>query len=72
LLIEAFKTGNPCKCGENYSACLEFHHNIKSKEINISDAISRGWSMERIMKEIEKCIVLCANCHRKLHDEKRK
>jgi len=56
------------KCGETHPYCLEFHHDDpKKKDITISDAIHQGWSRERILKEMAKCIVLCANCHRKLH-----
>lgn len=49
--------------------CLEFHHiiNPKDKEFSPANAYSWGWGIERIKKEISKCIVLCANCHRKLH-----
>ena len=57
------------KCRENHPACLEFHHlNEKTKSFRISEAIEqRGCSKDRIMSEISKCIVLCANCHKKLH-----
>lgn len=55
-------------CGENFPYCLEFHHkDEKEKDGDISRMISDGYSIERIEKEIEKCIVLCANCHRKEH-----
>jgi hypothetical protein len=56
------------ECQENHPACLQFHHvDPNTKEINLSFAANRGWSKKRILKEIEKCIVLCANCHFKLH-----
>ena len=59
------------KCFENHPACLVFHHNDpKEKEISISDAIKR-WSKKRILIEIAKCTVLCANCHHKFHWEER-
>ena len=52
------------KCGENHPAALDFHHTDPTqKEIAISAATSR----KVILAEVEKCIVLCANCHRKLH-----
>lgn len=59
------------KCGNNHPAVLDFHHrNPKEKEVNISQALSRfGWGLERVLKEIEKCDVLCSNCHRILHYE---
>lgn len=57
-------------CGENHPAALQFHHiNQDEKEINVSYAVRSGWSMERIKLEIEKCVVLCANCHFKEHYE---
>lgn len=55
-------------CGFNHVACLQFHHiDPKKKEISLAKAARRGWSMERIEKEISKCKVLCANCHMILH-----
>ena len=57
-------------CDESHPACLDFHHRDKDeKEIEIPRAINAGWSQERILAEIGKCDVLCANCHRKLHWE---
>ncbi len=58
------------KCGENHPSCLQFHHpDRKTKEVGVADAVSQGWSIKRILKEIEKCVVLCANCHFKIHSE---
>lgn len=55
------------KCGENHPACLEFHHkNPQEKEFTISSMIGRK-RKELILEEIKKCVVLCANCHRKEH-----
>lgn len=60
------------KCEENHPACLEFHHlDLSVKEVEISKAVKLGWSIERIEREIEKCLVLCSNCHRKVHYEER-
>lgn len=54
-------------CIENDPVCLEFHHlNPIEKEGNIS-ILARKYSFKRLQKEIDKCIVLCANCHRKEH-----
>ena len=51
-------------CGEQHPATLQFHHlNLEDKVFNISRAANTGVSLDRIKKEIEKCIVLCANCH---------
>jgi hypothetical protein len=69
--FQEYKTTLKCsKCGESHVACLDFHHvDPKSKDIEICLCIARGWTKERIMNEIAKCIVLCSNCHRKLHWE---
>lgn len=58
-----------CKiCGEDDIACLDFHHtNPSVKDMSIGSVAANGWGKERILKEIEKCDVLCSNCHRKLH-----
>lgn len=71
--IRELKSTLACiKCGENHPGCLEFHHrNPKTKTIEISLCDRLGWSIKRIQKEIAKCDVLCANCHKKLHWEER-
>ena len=64
---------NKCsKCGYNKCfAALDFHHiNGNSKENTISQLISCAFTEKRkqlLLKELDKCIVLCANCHRELH-----
>lgn len=56
------------KCGEDHPAVIDFHHaDPAEKEIKISQARHNGWSIERLQREIDKCMILCANCHRKLH-----
>ena len=62
--INTIKLGLGCKiCGYNeHAEALVFHHrNPKEKEFNIGNVrVSR----KRLLKEIAKCDVLCANCHR--------
>ncbi len=53
-----------CICGEKDPCCLDFHH-IQDKEFEVSKGTDV--SKERLEKEIQKCVVLCANCHRKIH-----
>jgi len=61
--------GGRCeKCG--YNDCmdaLEFHHSDPSKkDFSISSkGYTRSW--ERVKKELDKCVMLCANCHREAH-----
>jgi len=63
-----YKGGKCQLCG--YKKCLqalEFHHiNETGKDFGISDkGYTRSW--ERVKREIDKCILICANCHRELH-----
>jgi hypothetical protein len=57
-------------CSEVHPACLDFHHvDPSTKLIEVSKAVHLCWSWERIMAEVNKCIVLCKNCHAKQHYE---
>ena len=58
------------RCGEDDPRCLDFHHEDElNKSFGIGEGISRRVSWEDILLEIDKCDVLCANCHRKEHGE---
>ena len=60
-------------CGEQHPATLQFHHrNSEDKTFAIGKAVNRGFSLDRIKKEMLKCIVLCANCHAIRHYNMRK
>lgn len=55
------------RCGEADIVCIDFHHTDPAKkDANLSVAIAH-WSIARLQKELAKTIMLCANCHRKLH-----
>ena len=56
------------RCDERAPECLHFHHRDPSeKDFDLGQAASAGMSRERILAEVAKCEVLCANCHLKLH-----
>ena len=70
LLIQ-YKGGKCQKCG--YDKCegaLHFHHrNPEEKEfglggINLNDS---DFSLQNLLTEIDKCDLLCANCHAEMH-----
>ena len=65
--------GGKCsRCGyHKYPELLEFHHkNPEEKEFSIAlRGHSRSWA--RVKAEIEKCALLCANCHREIHVEQK-
>lgn len=56
-------------CGEKESVCLDFHHtDPNKKDNNVSTMLSeKNVSFKKIMAEVDKCTVLCSNCHRKVH-----
>jgi len=55
---------HPCVvCGEDDPIVLDFDH-LRDKKECISVTLAK-WSLKNIIKEIEKCQILCANCHRR-------
>lgn len=65
-----YKGGECIKCSYNrcYKA-LQFHHlDPSKKDFNISTNI-RSLRFEKIKEEIDKCILVCANCHAEIHEE---
>jgi hypothetical protein len=55
-------------CKEHEPCCLDFHHIDKSKkDYEISKIAHNYYAIKTIKKEISKCIVVCKNCHAKLH-----
>jgi len=65
-LIERF--GNKCAdCGGSFhKAAYDFHHvNPLEKKFEIAPALDRNWQV--ILEEVDKCVMLCSNCHRVRH-----
>lgn len=65
--LDRYKRLKGCfNCGEKEPCCLDFHHldaSIKDRSL----ALMLHLSMGRVKNEARKCIVTCANCHRKIH-----
>lgn len=61
--------GKCCVCGYNRClAALEFHHlDPSKKDFSISQAYANPKKWEYIVKELEKCVLVCSNCHREIH-----
>ena len=64
-----YKKSHPCTvCGNSDYRVLGFHHlDPASKKYLVSEMPSAGVSWNTILAEIEKCHVVCANCHLILH-----
>ncbi len=69
-LLTELKESAPCvSCGEFQPAfCMDYHHlDPTLKHKGVAQMITDN-SWKRIEEEISKCVLLCANCHRKVHD----
>lgn len=65
--VEYKSTLQCSNCSECRHWVLDFHHTDPTmKDGNISDLLNTS-SKKKIIEEVEKCIVLCSNCHRDLH-----
>lgn len=54
------------QCGEDDPVVLDFHHRDPTqKRFQLTGSLCYSRSRESLLKEIAKCDVLCANCHRK-------
>ena len=64
-----YKGGKCQRCGYKKSSwSLDFHHvNSKEKAFGIARYSTLSW--EKIKKELDKCILICKNCHGELHEE---
>jgi len=61
-------SGGRCQlCGFDEHPCaLDFHHRDRSAKDPKYKSM-RGWSWERTLAELKKCILLCKNCHAAVH-----
>lgn len=71
--VRALKHRGGCcsRCGyKKYIGALEFHHRTPTSKECAWDKMCR-WTWNRIVAEIDKCDILCANCHREVHEDAR-
>jgi hypothetical protein len=67
--VKETKEHNGCKiCGCININCLDFHHRIDSnKKDTICNLVRHAYSLSVVKEEIEKCDIICSNCHRTQH-----
>lgn len=69
-LLVQYKGGKCEICGFDKPVydCYDFHHiDPNKKEFGISGKNSKNYSIELLKIEVDKCMLLCANCHREIH-----
>lgn len=55
-------------CDETAPECMDLHHlDPSKKEYAVSKILWQIGSWNKFMQEVDKCIVVCGNCHRKIH-----
>lgn len=59
-----------CNYNKNIQALIFHHINEEDKLFDLSGAHARSW--ENIQKELDKCQLLCSNCHHELHEQRSK
>jgi hypothetical protein len=66
-ILDAFKSEKGCYyCGESEAVVLDFHH-VFDKRFTVTSALETHKSLDEILTEIRKCVILCANDHRRVH-----
>lgn len=63
--VRELKEKTPCAdCGNNYPYyVMDFDH-LSDKEYALANMIQKGYDIPAVQKEIDKCEIVCANCHR--------
>lgn len=67
--LDEYKQTLKCSvCEESCWVCLDFHHvDPSTKDKPLSVIVRSASTIEKVKEELAKCVVLCANCHRKHH-----
>lgn len=69
-IINEIKVKSGCsRCGWNeHPSALEYHHlDPSAKKLAVARFVNFSYGIETILQEIDKCTLLCANCHRIVH-----
>lgn len=71
--MDDYRKERQCEdCGEEFFRCLELHHRNRDEKFKgVGQMVEDKYSIERIKQEIEKCDLICSNCHKKRHYKSR-
>lgn len=62
--LYSYLSAHPCvDCGLDDPIVLEFDHVYGKKLMAVSSMVRRGYPLKKILDEVKKCQVRCANCH---------
>lgn len=64
--LRAMKEASPCEdCNEFYPAvCMDYDHRDGESKVNCVSRLINNCCWQKVLDEIEKCDLVCANCHR--------
>lgn len=69
-VVDALKAAGCADCGEADSVVLEFHHrDPATKRQKIGTLVAAHYPVQRLLEELAKCALLCANCHLRRHSK---
>lgn len=66
-IVEIEKNKGCFVCQETFHQCLEFHHLEQKDKFEEIGVLKNLGSERKLLEELKKCVLLCANCHRKVH-----
>lgn len=66
IYVRGIKAGGCSRCPETDIACMDMHH-VGEKLFGLGTKYARKHTIEEVISECKKCVVFCANCHRKEH-----
>lgn len=69
--LDSLKNSPCADCGGEFPPyCMDWYHVADKGETTVrGSAFKWAWPKERILAEIAKCVLVCANCHRRRHYE---
>ena len=64
-LVDVLKSAPCTDCGGTFHPeCMDFDHITGEKIESVSVMVSKSYSLAKVQEEIDKCQLVCANCHR--------